>query len=137
MIRDRIVFGVASAKIRGKLINEGKDFTLDKAIEIDESFEYSQEQLKSMENGPTEFHVIHTRRRPYLEPHLEPVVTNVLRNIKICVKRKSWGHCRNIIQKTIVKAANGRGMDCGKPHGVMQLCFAINGIDLENSSILC
>ena len=46
MIRDMIVFGTNSAKIREKLINEGEELTLDKAIQIAKNYEYSQEQLK-------------------------------------------------------------------------------------------
>ena len=34
MIRDRIVFGTNSHKIREKLINEGKDLALAKATDI-------------------------------------------------------------------------------------------------------
>ena len=48
MIRDRIVFGTSSDKVREKLINEGEKLTLDKAIQIAQSYEYSQHQLKSM-----------------------------------------------------------------------------------------
>ena len=48
MIRDRLVFGVKSPKIREKLISAGDDLTLDKAIEICQSFEYTQEQLREM-----------------------------------------------------------------------------------------
>ena len=48
MIRDRIVFGTSSDKVREKLINEGEKLTLDKAIQIAQSYEYSQQQLKSM-----------------------------------------------------------------------------------------
>lgn len=64
MIRDRIVFAVASPKIRIKLINVGRDLTLDKAIEIGQNFEYSQEQLKSIGNNSSEVHAIHANRRP-------------------------------------------------------------------------
>lgn len=48
MLRDRIVFGTSSSKVREKLINEGGKLTLDKALQIAQSFEYAQEQLKSM-----------------------------------------------------------------------------------------
>ena len=48
MIRDRIVFGTSSAKVREKLINEGEKLTLDRAITIAQSYEYSQQQLKTM-----------------------------------------------------------------------------------------
>ena len=47
MIRDRIVFGTNSHKIREKLINEGKDLSLDKATEIARTYELSKAQLKS------------------------------------------------------------------------------------------
>ena len=52
MIRDRIVFGVKSPKIREKLINEGKKLSLEKAIQICQSFEYAQEQLREMSHQP-------------------------------------------------------------------------------------
>ena len=48
MIRDRIVFGVASGKTREKLINEGEKLTLDKAIQICQNVQYAQEQLRMM-----------------------------------------------------------------------------------------
>lgn len=49
MIRDRIVFGTSSPRVREKLINEGEKLTLDKAIQIAQTFEYSQNQLKLMQ----------------------------------------------------------------------------------------
>ena len=48
MERDRIVFRVKSDKIREKLINEGSDLTLDRAIDIARTYETSRAQLKSM-----------------------------------------------------------------------------------------
>ena len=45
MIRDRIVFGTNSHKIREKLINQGKDLTLHKAAEIARTYELSRAQL--------------------------------------------------------------------------------------------
>ena len=53
MVRDRIVFSVMSVNIREKQINEGDNLTLDKAIQIAQSYEYTQEQLKTMA-APTE-----------------------------------------------------------------------------------
>lgn len=102
MIQDRIVFGVASAKIRGKLINEGKDFTLDKAIEIGESFEYSQEQLKSMENGRQSSTPSTLGRRPVLEPLLEPVVKSLPNKTKDPPNR-SMGDIRTHSGKRLLK----------------------------------
>ena len=48
MVRDRIVFGVRSAKVREKLIMQGSDLTLENAIDIARMYEQSQAQLKSM-----------------------------------------------------------------------------------------
>ncbi|KAH3859490.1 hypothetical protein DPMN_102307 [Dreissena polymorpha] len=49
--RDRVVFGINSQKIREKLIQEGSDLTLEKAIDISRSYEISQKKLKSMNIG--------------------------------------------------------------------------------------
>lgn len=48
MIRDQIVFGIRSDKIREKLITEGENLTLTKAVQICHSYEYAQQQLKTM-----------------------------------------------------------------------------------------
>ncbi|XP_062619288.1 uncharacterized protein LOC134280858 [Saccostrea cucullata] len=48
MVRDRLLFGVRSDKIRDKLINEGSNLTLEKAIDIARTYELSQAQLKTM-----------------------------------------------------------------------------------------
>ncbi|KAK3107010.1 hypothetical protein FSP39_004902 [Pinctada imbricata] len=56
MIRDRIVFGVTQEKAREKLINVGADLTLDRAIQIVQTYEYSQLQLKTMKGEVDEIH---------------------------------------------------------------------------------
>ena len=48
MIRDRIVFGTNSNKIREKLIEKGEALTLPMAIQICQNFEYAKEQMKLM-----------------------------------------------------------------------------------------
>lgn len=48
MIRDRIVFGCKSVKVREELIKQGSELTLQKAIDIARTQEISQAQLKSM-----------------------------------------------------------------------------------------
>ena len=42
MIRDRIVLGMPYERVREKLIDEGEKFTLEKAIHIAQTYEYSQ-----------------------------------------------------------------------------------------------
>ena len=48
MVRDRIVFGTNSSKIREKLIMEGDELTLEKATRAARTCETSQAQLKTM-----------------------------------------------------------------------------------------
>ena len=48
MLRDRIVFGTNSPKIREKLINKGSELTLEQAIDIARLHEMSTAQLKTM-----------------------------------------------------------------------------------------
>ena len=48
MIRDRLVFGIRSQDMRKKLITVGADLTLAKAIQICQTYDYAQEQLKTM-----------------------------------------------------------------------------------------
>ena len=55
MIRNRIVFGINSSKIRQKLINVGKVLTLHKTIQIAQKYEYSQEQLKTMSSSEVNY----------------------------------------------------------------------------------
>ena len=62
MIRDRIVFGTNSHKIREKLIYEGKDLALDKATDIARIYELSQSQMKSMEEGEEVVHSVKRER---------------------------------------------------------------------------
>ena len=58
MIRDRIVFGTSSTKIRSKLIDEGGKLTLAKAIQMGQNYKYAQAQLQSM-SGPVPTQEIH------------------------------------------------------------------------------
>ena len=48
MLRDRIVFGTNSPKVREKLISKGSTLTLNKAVELARLFKASQAQLSAM-----------------------------------------------------------------------------------------
>ena len=63
MIRDRIVFGTNSQKIRERLISEGSELTLDKASNITRNYELAKDQLKSMTRDDERIHVIGRQRR--------------------------------------------------------------------------
>ena len=85
MIRDRIVFETNSRKIREKLINEGKDLALDKAIDIARTCEMSQSQMKSMEESEQ---VVHSVKRDQRSRREAP---NPLSEVP---QRGACGRCR-------------------------------------------
>ncbi|XP_062593874.1 uncharacterized protein LOC134255374 [Saccostrea cucullata] len=62
MVRDRLVFGVRSDKIREKLINEGSNLTLEKAIDIARTYELSQAQLKTMHEQDPKIDIINRQK---------------------------------------------------------------------------
>uniref|UniRef100_A0A674EBM2 Gypsy retrotransposon integrase-like protein 1 n=1 Tax=Salmo trutta TaxID=8032 RepID=A0A674EBM2_SALTR len=53
MVRDRIVFGIHSPRVREKLLNVGSELTLDKAIDIARSHELAQAQMKTISRRST------------------------------------------------------------------------------------
>ena len=53
LIRDHIVFGVRSSKIREKMILEGSDLTLDKCMDIAHTYELSVPQSQAIGNQTT------------------------------------------------------------------------------------
>ena len=72
MIRDRIVFGTNSRKIREKLINEGKELTLVKAVDMARTYEMSQSQMKSMEAGDEAIHSVNRDQGSRKDPPRPP-----------------------------------------------------------------
>ena len=64
MIRDRIVFGTNSQKVRELLFSEGSELTLDKAVAIARNYELAKDQLKSMNKDDENIHAIRRRRQP-------------------------------------------------------------------------
>ena len=51
MIRDHIVFGISSTKIREKLINEGSNLTLQKCMDVVRTYEIGKLHVKEIEEG--------------------------------------------------------------------------------------
>ena len=54
MVRDRIVFATNSPRVREKLLSQGPELTLEKAIDIACFYELAQVQLKAMANSSHE-----------------------------------------------------------------------------------
>ena len=68
MIRDRVVFGVHSHKVREKLLNVGSDLTLDKAIDIARSYEIARVQLQTIDGrNSSQEHAVHAIGKQYLK----------------------------------------------------------------------
>ena len=72
MILDRTVFGTNSRRIREKLVNEGKELALDKAVDIARTYEMSQSQMKSMEAGDETVHSVNRDQRSRKDPPRPP-----------------------------------------------------------------
>lgn len=58
IVRDHIVFGVRSSKIREKLIMEGSDLTLTKCIDIAHTLELGQSQAQAIGGTPEPVHAV-------------------------------------------------------------------------------
>ncbi|XP_024117609.1 uncharacterized protein K02A2.6 [Oryzias melastigma] len=58
MIRDRVVFGIYSPRVREKLLSVGSDLTLEKAIDVARSHEIAQAQLKTFAGNDHNVHAI-------------------------------------------------------------------------------
>ena len=120
MVRDRIVFGVTSVKIREKLINEGDKLTLDKAIQIAQSYEYAQEQLKTMA-APTEVHYISNttqKTSPIKGTHTNPKPQG-----KSDRKQRNRG-ARGMDKPGQQKYASDKCGNCGYKHTKTETCKA-------------
>jgi hypothetical protein len=67
MVRDRIVFAIQSRKVREKLINKGAELTLENAIEMARTYEFSQAQLQYMAK-PEETDSVHAIQKQRKKP---------------------------------------------------------------------
>lgn len=64
MVRDHIVFATNSVHVREKLLRQGAEFTLEKAIDIARSHELAKQQLKSMSHSRSQKTVHAIGRKP-------------------------------------------------------------------------
>lgn len=62
-----------NCKIREKLINEGKELTLDKAVDIAWTYEMSQSEMKSMEARDKAVHIVNRDQRSRKDPPRSPM----------------------------------------------------------------
>lgn len=129
MVRDRIVFGIQSAKVREKLLSAGSELTLDKAMDIARSHELAQAQTRTIEGnvGSTTsareqvVHAVHwqqhaqrdaSRRARYMQDE-----TDRERDFKPTTTTKGYGrncgYCGGKIHRDNEQCP-ARGKQCGK-----------------------
>ena len=122
MVRDRIVFGVKSSRVREKLIDKGSDLSLDTAIDIGLSHEISQQQLKTMSVARTvEVNMVQSRRRE------NRATANDSPNPKC-------GYCGYDLQRNHVCPAKGKECNkCGKLNHFATVCRSMVTKDKSQS----
>ena len=62
MVRDRIVFGVKSSKVREKLINVGSKLTFAQSVDIVRAYESSKDQCQQMQKEDKTVNVVKSKR---------------------------------------------------------------------------
>ena len=142
MIRDRIVFGTSSPQIRAKLINVGAERTLEKAIQIAQSWEYSQAQLRAM-GGATAQQEVHTVRRQGNSRQ------NFRRRARTTTNRQSGsksstnncGNCGSSYHKSGALDCPAKGKKChacGKLNHFSKLCRSVKKVhycDIDSKNV--
>ena len=127
MIRDRIVFGCSSPRVREKLINEGDKLTMDKAIQVVQNFEYCQQQLSSMTiSSGTNVDAVNRRSYGAKPPATgQPGAskqgqTGTRRNQK--QKNDTCGNCGTVHAKNKCPAYGKICHACGKKNHYIKMC---------------
>ncbi|XP_074613766.1 uncharacterized protein LOC141873621 [Acropora palmata] len=122
MIRDGIVFGTNSPKVREKLISKGSALTLDKAVELARSFEASQAQLSALagsniNNSEESVHLVqkqHTGKGPQAT---QLSISQPPRGTRLC------GNCGRSHNSLSNCPARGQTcLYCKKPHHFAEVC---------------
>ena len=111
MVRDKIVCGILSSKIREKLLIEGDNLTLEKAVEIAKTHETTKGRLKEMAASSSENDVDALRRHPqpavrhhkFSQERCRHCGThhakgNCAAKGKQCLKCNKWNHFANVCE---------------------------------------
>ena len=118
MVRDRIAFGVTSSRIREKLLNEGSDLTLDKAIQIAKTHEINQSQLQTIKHdkdgGATTTVEAITRRDKGRRYNATPQ--------EYSKRGQDCGKCGRSHEKGCCPAYGKKCRKCSKPNHFEKVC---------------
>lgn len=137
MIRDRIVFGIHSPKVREKLLNAGSELTLEKAIDIARSHELAQAQLKTISNSmsTSREHAVHSvfRNMPqgavskqHKAKHTRKYSENLQHRNATSVHPKGCGYCGNNfhVNRSQCPARGKVCKICGKLNHFAKVCHS-------------
>lgn len=115
MVRDRIVFGIHSAKVREKLLNVGSELTLDRAIDVARAYELAQAQIKSFGGATSSAHeqIVHAVHRHAQRAHPKTEWTERAHKTSDADARRNCGYCGNRIHED-GEYCPARGKQCTK-----------------------
>ncbi|XP_045182664.2 uncharacterized protein K02A2.6-like [Mercenaria mercenaria] len=154
LVRDQIVFGIRSQKIREKLINEGSDLTLQKTLDIARTVEMSQVQCQSMTKqdiGAVKLKTKAQQPKPFWRKKEAASSNPHVRNPKGNQSHQMSKQCGNCGRKshakgTVCPAYGQICLSCRKPNHFAKVCrskrniseLQVSGLlpDLENNFIV-
>ena len=127
MIRDKLIFGTNSDKIREKLINVGRELTLTKAIQIAQSHEYAQEQMREMSKSD-DVHMVRqgkAKRKSKFKPksNIRPQAKGQNQTTQGISPQETCGRCGNKHSKTeVCKAKRKKCYYCHRRDHFERVC---------------
>jgi len=92
MVRDRIIFATISPHIREKLLSQGAELTLEKAIDITRSHELANQQPKTIGSARVHDKVHAVCRKPYRQEKPQKAVRPKEQDTTQCMKCKKFNH---------------------------------------------
>ena len=114
MVRDRIVCGTKNVKVKEKLLNEGSDLSLEKAIDIARSYEINQRQLNIL-NAKEDPNINTIRKARPFKSQTKPEAAKPRQDFKtIKPKVKSCSQCG--YSHTAQQKCPALGKTCKKCH---------------------
>ena len=128
MVRDRIVFATNSTRVREKLLCQGADLTLEKAIDIARSHELAQQQLKSMGQSSKAHETVHEISRRANASYRRdvahtPLNANFKRESYISSAAKACSYCGGLHGANNICPAKGKQcIKCKKLNHFAKVC---------------
>lgn len=118
MVRDRIVFGIHSPRVREKLLSVGSELTLDKAMDIARSHEVAQAQLKTFANSACNprdqvVHAVTAQRESQKRAKKAEMKASHRNSNDVAERGRNCGYCGHQAHGASEKCP-AKGKQCGK-----------------------